>query len=45
MLVPITQLDTAENFQWTKNNSGSFYYGTFPNGTFELRLVVGFIML
>ncbi|KAM8996985.1 LOW QUALITY PROTEIN: lactase-like protein [Ara ararauna] len=32
MLELIARLDTAENFQWTKNNSGSFYYGTFPNG-------------
>lgn len=45
MLVPIIQLNTAEDFQWTKNNPGSFYYGTFPAGTFKLQLIVGFIML
>ncbi|KAM9374918.1 lactase-like protein [Phaethornis superciliosus] len=26
------RLNTAEDFQWTKNNPGSFYYGTFPDG-------------
>lgn len=45
MLVPIIRLNTAEDFQWTKNNPGSFYYGTFPAGTFKLQLIVGFIML
>uniref|UniRef100_K7FX64 Cytosolic beta-glucosidase n=1 Tax=Pelodiscus sinensis TaxID=13735 RepID=K7FX64_PELSI len=25
-------LNAAEDFQWTKNNPGSFYYGTFPTG-------------
>ncbi|XP_006020157.1 lactase-like protein isoform X1 [Alligator sinensis] len=25
-------LNAAEDFQWTKNNPGSFYYGTFPAG-------------
>lgn len=45
MLVLIIQLNTAEDFQWTKNNPGSFYYGTFPAGTFELQLIVVFIML
>ncbi|KAM9223817.1 lactase-like protein [Leptosomus discolor] len=32
ILVPIVRLNTAEDFQWTKNNPGSFYYGTFPAG-------------
>lgn len=42
VLVPIIQLNAAEDFQWTKNNPGSFYYGTFPTGTFELQLIAGF---
>jgi len=45
MLVPVIRLNTAEDFQWTKNNPGSFSYGTFPASTFELQLIVGFIML
>lgn len=45
MLLPIIRLNTAEDFPWTKNNPGSFYYGTFPAGTFEQQLIVAFLML
>lgn len=45
MLVPLIRLNAAEDFQWTKNNPGSFYYGTFPAGTVEQQLTGGFIML
>lgn len=45
MLVLALHLNTAEDFQWTKINPSSFYYGTFPPGTFQLQLIVIFIML
>ncbi|XP_009993621.1 PREDICTED: lactase-like protein [Chaetura pelagica] len=32
MLVLLTRLNAAEEFRWTQNNPGSFYYGTFPEG-------------
>lgn len=41
VLVAVMGLSVAEEFPWTKNNPGSFYYGTFPAGTFQPRLVWG----
>ncbi|XP_028814796.1 lactase-like protein [Denticeps clupeoides] len=32
VLVLVLCLSAAEDFDWTKNNHGSFYYGTFPTG-------------
>ncbi|CAN8187343.1 unnamed protein product [Coccothraustes coccothraustes] len=32
VLVAVMALSVAEDFPWTKNNPGSFYYGTFPAG-------------
>ncbi|KAL9838134.1 lactase-like protein isoform 2-T2 [Geothlypis trichas] len=32
VLVALMALSVAEDFPWTKNNPGSFYYGTFPAG-------------
>ncbi|XP_054588997.1 lactase-like protein isoform X2 [Nothobranchius furzeri] len=32
VLVLVLCLSAAEDFDWTKNNYGSFYYGTFPAG-------------
>lgn len=45
MLVPLIRLNAAEDFQWTKHNPGSFYYGTFPAGTVEQKLTGAFTML
>lgn len=39
-LVLALRLNAAEDFQWTKINPSSFYYGTFPPGTFQLQLIV-----
>uniref|UniRef100_A0A8B9L8P7 Cytosolic beta-glucosidase n=1 Tax=Astyanax mexicanus TaxID=7994 RepID=A0A8B9L8P7_ASTMX len=32
VLVLVLCLSAAEDFDWTKNDRGSFYYGTFPTG-------------
>ncbi|KAL2093265.1 hypothetical protein ACEWY4_010577 [Coilia grayii] len=32
VLVLVLCLSAAEDFDWTKNDRGSFYYGTFPSG-------------
>lgn len=32
VLVLVLCLSSAEDFDWTKNDHGSFYYGTFPAG-------------
>ncbi|PWA30494.1 hypothetical protein CCH79_00015291 [Gambusia affinis] len=32
VLMLVLCLSAAEDFDWTKNNHGSFYYGTFPTG-------------
>ncbi|XP_041853999.1 lactase-like b [Melanotaenia boesemani] len=32
VLMLVLCLSAAEDFDWTKNNHGSFYYGTFPAG-------------
>lgn len=32
VLVLVLCLSSAEDFDWTKNDHGSFYYGTFPTG-------------
>ncbi|XP_076122598.1 lactase-like protein isoform X1 [Alosa pseudoharengus] len=32
VLVLVLCLSAAEDFDWTKNERGSFYYGTFPSG-------------
>lgn len=32
VLVLVLCLSSAEDFDWTKNDDGSFYYGTFPAG-------------
>lgn len=32
VLVLVLCLSSAEDFDWTKNDYGSFYYGTFPTG-------------
>lgn len=32
VLVLVLCLSAAEDFDWTKNDHGSFYYGTFPAG-------------
>lgn len=41
VLVALMGLGVAEDFPWTKNNPGSFYYGTFPAGTSQPQLLWG----
>lgn len=44
VLVLVLCLSSAEDFDWTKNDHGSFYYGTFPTGNklfFEILTVNG----
>lgn len=36
VLVLVLCLSAAEDFDWTKNERGSFYYGTFPSGNVPL---------
>ena len=33
VLLMVLSVTASEDFDWTKTDKGSFYYGTFPTGT------------
>lgn len=41
VLMLVLCVSAAEDFDWTKNHHGSFYYGTFPAGTHSSFCSVG----
>lgn len=45
VLMLVLCLSAAEDFDWTKNEHGSFYYGTFPTGTSIFPFMVLFLFM